>query len=161
MINDVEVRFDFFPEDLLAELVADIDVSTTRKREFSLGDPAAMPGCLERAAAFASQELGLEFNLAILKWYRLTDPDESAAYEAHRDPERLASIPLVLCTLKGEADLIVWSDTDDESEISCVDNMLVLLNPHLTHRITPPSGPGGERYLLFLGFDTSVRTVAP
>lgn len=157
MKSDVEIRFDFFPEPVRAALVRDIDHSRERKRQFPLG-AGAVPSSLSEAAAFASTQLDLRFNVAISKWYRLSDEYESQAYEAHRDPPNLTSIPLVLCTLKGAADLVFWSETADESLVRCVENMLVLLKPTLTHRISPPLAPGGERYFLFLGFDTALQS---
>ena len=155
MISEIEVHSAFFPEALREALVHDLDQSRERKREFVLYD-VSTPDCVKTAAAYTSSRLGLTFNLAILKRYRIADSHESGAYEAHRDPERLASIPLVLTTLRGEADLYYWSEDGEEHVVRCVKNMLILLNARLLHRVTPPLSALNERDLLFLGFDATV-----
>jgi hypothetical protein len=155
-----QVIEEFFPESIRSALIEQVETSELRKQEFRLGQTRAqVPRSIAKAAAVASARLGLEFNFAILKSYRLSDEYKSQAYLVHRDPERLASIPLVLCSLKGEADLIYWENSGIERRIRCRPNMVVLLDPKLAHQVTPPTGPEGERFLLFLGFDTSYPEV--
>lgn len=148
-----KVLTEFFPVELLDQLVEDIESSGIRKREFNFTDDD-MPACVLKAANFASEQTGYQFNMAILKWYRVTDEYESLAYITHRDPPELRSIPLVLCTLKGEADLTYWDAGGQVRSIQCIPNMVILLDAELEHQVTPPTGPEGERFLLFLGFDT-------
>jgi glutamine synthetase type III len=156
-VRDAQVFEDFFPEAIRIALVEELESGDLRKREFYFGQNLqTVPRSLTDASAFASDRLGLRFNFAILKWYRLSDDYESQAYEVHRDPDHLTSIPLVLCTLKGQADLVYWTSSGVEARIRCRPNALVMLNSELVHRVTPPLGPEGERYLLFLGFDTSL-----
>ena len=154
--NDLEVRFDFLPEPLRQALVTDIDVSNARMRQFSLADSASTPPCVSDAARYASEQLSRRFNCAILKIYRRSDTYESGAYEAHHDPPSVRTAPLVLCTLTGEADLTFWSPAGAESRVRCIENMAVLVNPTLLHRVSPPLGPDGERRLLYLFLDTAV-----
>jgi len=157
--NDVEVRFDFLPERMRRALVADIDAGGERMRRFTLAD-GGTPACVSEAAAYASQQLGRAFNSAILKVYRLSDAYESGAYEAHHDPPTVRAAPLVLCTLSGEADLTFWSPAGAESRVRCIENMVVLVNPTLLHRVSPPLGPDGERRLFYLYLDTAVGAPA-
>jgi hypothetical protein len=152
----IEVLDGFFPEEILQALIEKVESSEERKQEFRWTQaPEDAPPVIAAAAVFAAGRLDLQFNFAILKWYRASDDYQSLAYIVHRDPEELASIPLVLCTLKGEADLIYWQLNGAEERIRCRPNMVVLLDPRLEHQVTPPLGPDGERFLLFLGLDTS------
>jgi hypothetical protein len=148
-----KILTEFFPAELLDRLVEDIQSSSIRRRELSLTDDP-VPGCLLDAASFASERTGYQFNMAIMKWYRVSDEYESLSYISHRDPPGLRSIPLVLCTLTGEADFIYWDAGGQERTIRCLPNMVILLDAELEHKVTPPIGPEGERFFLFLGFDT-------
>jgi hypothetical protein len=148
-----KILTDFYPAELLDPLVKDIQASSIRRRELSLTDDP-VPECLLDAARFASEQTGYQFNMAIMKWYRAADEYESLSYVSHRDPPGLCSIPLVLCTLTGEADFIYWDTEGREQVIRCLPNMVILLDSDLEHKVTPPDGPGGERFFLFLGFDT-------
>lgn len=150
------VLTDFFPELLLSALSDQVGKSPQRKQEFTLRDENTVPECVSEAAAYASQRLELAFNVAILKWYRVDDEYESKAYDAHRDPDNLTSIPVFLGTLKGEANLIYWTPENQEVSVRCVENTVVLLEPRLLHRVTPPLSTDGERFFLFLGLDTSL-----
>lgn len=152
--NDLEARFDFLPEPLRQALIADIDASGERIREYDLDRPdTVVPACLEEAIAYASTELALEFNAAILKVYRLTDTRRSGAYDPHRDQPDGATVPIVLCSLQGQADLTIWSQTGNRSTLRCVDNMVVLFKPTLLHSVSEPLSEGGTRYLLTLYYD--------
>jgi hypothetical protein len=146
--GDIQIRLDFFPPAMVAELVADIHRANQRKREFDLCC-SAVPTCVLDATRFASDTLRLHFNQAILKRYTHAEP--SGAYEMHQDPVSLHTIPLVLATLSGSADLSVESIANSVVTIQCVPNMVVLLRPDLWHRISPPHGT--ERLFLFLGFE--------
>lgn len=157
--NDLEVRFDFLPEQMRRELVADIDAGDERMRRFAL-QATTTPRCVSEAAAYVARRLGRTFNSAILKIYRRSDAYESGAYEAHHDPPTVRTAPLVLCTLTGEADLTFWSPAGAESRVRCIENMVVLVNPTLLHRVSPPLGPDGERRLFYLYLDTAARTPA-
>lgn len=148
-----KILAEFFPTELLDRLVEDIRSSSIRRRELSFtNDP--IPECLQDAAIFASERTKHRFNMAIMKWYRVTDEYESLSYISHLDPPELRSIPLVLCTLTGEADLIYWDADGQERVIRCLPNTVVLLDSELEHKVTPPIDPEGERFFLFLGFDT-------
>lgn len=160
MSRDVEVYKEFFPDEVLRDLVEEIDNSSIRKREFLLDDTPTPPPAVLRAAAFASETLGLRFNLAILKWYRLTDPEPSGAFEKHQDPPRLRSIPLVLASLTGLAELRYDDSANTEHLIRCESNTVVVLKADLPHAVSPPLGPSGERYFFFLGFDTELEPAA-
>jgi len=152
--NDLEVRFDFLPEPLREALIADIDASGERIREYDLDQPdSAIPGCLAEVIAYASAQLGLEFNAAILKVYRLTDARRSGAYDPHRDQPAGATVPIVVCSLRGQADLTIWPESGGQSTLRCVDNMVVLFKPTLLHSVSEPLGADGARYLLTLYFD--------
>ena len=148
-----KILTDFFPTELLDSLVKDIQSSSVRRRELSLTDDD-VPDCLLKAASYASERTGYEFNMAIMKWYRVADEYESLSYISHRDPPGLRSIPLVLCTLTGEADFNYWDAEGQEHVIRCAPNMVILLDSDLEHKVSPPDGPAGERLFLFLGFDT-------
>jgi len=154
MHNEIKISSDFFPESIRLSLVQEIEDMGVRKREFHLSAGENVPECVISAARFASDKLGLEFNFAVLKRYRVTDLYESQAYEMHLDPDNLTSIPLVLCTLEGEADLIYISGSGAETTVRCSRNVVVLLDSALKHRVTPPSSASGERHFLFLGYDT-------
>ncbi len=148
-----EILAEFFPAELLDRLVKDIQSSSIRRRELSLTNDR-VPACLLDAASFASEKTGCQFNMAIMKWYRAVEEYESLSYIAHRDPPGLRSIPLVLCTLTGQADFIYWDAEGRERVIRCLPNTVILLDAELEHKVTPPIGPAGERFFLFLGFDT-------
>lgn len=159
MSQDATLIYEFLPEDLRLRLVAEVESSDIRKREYWLDDLGKedVPLAVLEAKRVAEKRLGLRFNFGILKWYRLDDKYESQAYEVHRDPPHLTSIPLVLLTVKGEADLVYWTPEGDERFVRCVPNLGVLLDGNLLHKITPPMGEERVRYLLFLGWD-STRT---
>lgn len=90
-------------------------------------------------------------NTAILKRY--TVDDESSAYTYHKDPEEFATQPLVLVTLSGEAEFYVEGY---EGIPVSKGTILVLLDPTLSHKVTPPTNDSGERYFLFFRFSTEV-----
>ena len=144
----------FFPRELVGGLCAWIDQSPSRKVWFDLSS-ATCPGIISEAAMYASSCLGLIFNCALLKWYRLDDSSPSEAYEFHVDPPNLRSVSLCLVTLKGSAQLVYESTRSELVAVNCDENTAVLLQSSLSHRVTPPLGPIGERYLLFLGFRQS------
>ena len=146
----VAVHTDFFPPELLAGLVADVNRSNVRKRTWRL-DRDEVPAVIAAAAELAATRLELSFNFALLKWYRA--PESSAAYDTHVDPPNLRTIPLVLCTLTGAADLEIFVPSGP-AIIRCETNTTVVLHPDLPHRVSPPVPAGSERYLLFLGFES-------
>jgi len=150
--SDIQIWFSFLPEVIRRSLVAEIANSRDRKQEFNLYTNS-VPTSVTDATAFASSKLRLTFNVAILKRYSVHEP--SGAYNVHTDPENLWGIPLVLCTLRGQADLFVYSEANGMTSIRCVENMLVVLRPEMQHRITPPLGT--DRHLLFLGFEEAYK----
>jgi hypothetical protein len=151
--SDVRIISEFFPIDLLNDLISSLDSSEVRKWELDIDRADGQVGAsVRRAAEYASERLGLKFNTAVLKWYRVDDEYESAAYEAHQDPPELRSIPLCLFTLRGAARLKYWGDDGVEEIINCTDNIALILRSDLRHQVSPPTGPSGERYFLFLGF---------
>lgn len=157
---DVAVISDFLPQDLCSRVASLLSSGERRKLRFKLGEESEVPEVISEAARFASAALGLRFNVAILKWYRHSDSLRSGAYDAHVDPEQLRGVPLVLCTLRGRANLVYWNESGGENSVCCADNIAVVLKPSLVHRVTPPLNAEGERFLLFLGFDASLEREA-
>ena len=153
-MDEVLVLPEFFPADLLDALIVDLDGSAERKREFALVDASA-PQCAVIAAELVASRLGLEFNLGLLKWYRESDPEPSAAYAWHVDPEHLRSIPLVLCTLKGSATLSYQLPGAPVRTVLCGPNVVVVIPADAPHAVTPPHGDG-ERNHHFQGWNSQL-----
>jgi hypothetical protein len=158
--NAVQVIPDFFPEEILRSLVMFLRESNVRKHEFALEaskSRTTVPESIRAAVKFAAPFVPFRINIAILKWYRTTDDYKSEAYEPHHDPPSQATVPLFLATLTGEAEFTYWSEAGDVQRIRCRPNQVILLHqPNLLHMISPPLGPDGERFFLFLGFDTEL-----
>jgi hypothetical protein len=146
---------DFFPATILSPLVSYLDSASARKTYFWLSqkERSSAPRWVVVAAAYAERRTGLAFNMAIFKWYRLSDPEPSGAYEAHRDPEDETTRPLFLATLRGESDFTYWLESGREHTVRCLENTVVILRkPTLMHKVSPPLNFSGERYFLFLGY---------
>jgi hypothetical protein len=154
MKEPIKAYHNFFPTKILDSLIKYLRASNVRKHTFHFdeSDQTPSPDCIINAAKFAGEKLGLRFNTAILKWYRVGDATESQAYSEHQDPANLTSIPLVLCSLTGQADMIYKHNSSHI--LHCVPNMVAVVDPHLIHRVTPPQNADGERFFLFLGYDT-------
>jgi len=91
----------------------------------------------------------LRINTSILKRYK-TDQD-SNAYRLHRDPEEFFGAPLVLVTLSGEANLEVIVDGKTESVKCTKGTTIILKDPTIEHRVTPPENESGTREFVFFG----------
>lgn len=151
----LQVLDDFLPPDLLQGILPIIRDSSTRKLTYALGPEAVEQAGyaeLRMCSEFVEKRLGLRFNFAILKWYRKDDGYESGAYEAHKDPEELRSLPIVIVNLKGAAELEIWLSGGEKIFHSYKDNQCILLESSLLHRVSRPSSDDGVRYILFLGF---------
>jgi hypothetical protein len=145
---------DFFPTEQLFSLVRYLDSSETRKSRFSLGSGLAniAPECIVDAQAFAERNLNYGYDTALVKWYRSSDVEESGAYQVHRDPPEDQGAPLFLATVKGEALLTYISEEGVEFNMpSRTNNVIIVKDPNLRHKVSPPLGLSGERYFLFLG----------
>lgn len=158
-IEEVQVIRGFFSRTLLTQLEAYGRSMEERKIEYTLRDSlgaGSPPDCIRAAASEAQHALGRAFNLAILKWYRIGG-ELSAAYEMHVDPPSRITQPFVLATILGEADFSYLPSSGEEITVRCEENtVLLMLNPTLAHRVSPPLGLSGERLFLFLGIDTDL-----
>ena len=157
-MHDFQVLQQFFPEPVLMQLVELIDCSKHRKQIFSFADPDELPDGLRSAVQIASRQTGILYNYAILKRYSVTDTYRSAAFDRHRDPPDLTSVPLFLATLRGMAHLTVWIEDGSEVVVECSSNTVVVLRPTLEHKVSPPIGEDPMRYLLFLGLRQELTT---
>lgn len=153
VLPEVKIYLDVLPDLLVGALVTEIRASGLRKREIVHRVGGFNVAAVDEAVSAIQPILPqTKFNLAILKRYRASDDPPSEAYAVHRDPPELRSIPLVICTLRGTADLTVFADSGHAVKFVCVPNMLVVLAPDLLHHVSPPTGPDGERDILFLGW---------
>lgn len=140
------------PEELAGGLRKTARQQIERKRLYDLaGDCPRQIVC---AADYIANLLDVRMNTAIIKRYRLDDPNPSGAYEPHPDPDEFADEPIELLSIDGLARFFVQTDKTTR-EIHCRPNTLVSLDPTASHWVTPPLNPDGVRHLLFLGFDHS------
>lgn len=158
MSPDCKVIESFFPEKILLGLIGVLKESEDRKIKNWFDSDAHLPPELVPAIHHAERKLELKFNYVLLKWYRCSDPHESAAYEFHIDPKRLQSIPLVLITLSGSATLEYKDTRGKTRSVPCCENQANILKSNLLHRVSPPTSPDGERLYCLLGFDTDFAT---
>jgi hypothetical protein len=154
--NHCIVLSNFFRRDLLNALINFMREKEKRKQEFVLDIQLDVPRPLFDAWQYSERVTSLRFNYSILKSYKSDDVYTSGAYEFHADPPQFLSIPLFLCTLEGRATLEYIDNFGSVCEIKCVDNQVNLLESHLRHRVTPPSGGAKERLFLFFGWNSEI-----
>ena len=99
IINLVEERDDFFPEDILQPLTQLIIQDTGRKLVYNL-DNLNHPEIIKNAVEFSRDQMEVPYNHAILKKYMIDESTPSAAYKRHKDPKKVSNAPLFLCTLE-------------------------------------------------------------
>lgn len=153
MSGGYEVYNNFFPSDIVRELLVFYKGCDSRKIVFNYSDEKILADPLVKAIKFAKNETQNNYNCGIVKSYHVNEKHVSGAYNKHIDPEKYSSIPLFLCTLYGVAKLTVWDSQDTTAEIDCSENKLILLDSSLAHKISPPLGKEQERVLFFLGID--------
>ena len=147
-VNFCAYKDDFFYERIIGALHRSITESDGRKREFKFGEIPSDFKVLSEAMKYARERTRTDFNIAILKEYR---PWEwSGAYDWHIDPDRFFGWPLGICTLQGESELWVRDGEWLQVDITTIPNRLVLADPKLEHRASPPKNSDWRRSFLFL-----------
>lgn len=153
--SPISVIDDFLPKHLLDGAIKLLQNSNQRKHLFDLAEgSSAQYGSrhIRECARYASRALNLDFNLAILKWYKLDEAYQSEAYHLHQDPPELRSIPLVILNLAGEATLD-YRDAQGEMKSHLYGpNQCLLMAPDTVHSVSPPNAQTGTRFMLFLGY---------
>ncbi len=139
-----------FPEHILGGLQDFAHEQGERKQSFDLSRQC--PSRILSAADYIKEITGAVMNTAILKRYRLDDEVPSGAYSPHPDPDQFAAETIELCSLDGEATLFVETHAGEEG-IECRENTLIVMDPVVKHRVTPPQNSDGVRHLLFFGYD--------
>src|SRR5690606_35330757 len=139
-----------FPEHMLSGLQSMARQQCERKVTWDLSEEC--PHRILVAADYIREIIGSAANTAILKRYRVGDKVKSGAYTPHPDPDRFGDETIELCSLDGRATLFVETRAGEEG-IECRENTLIVINPLVRHRVTPPQNPDGVRHLLFFGYD--------
>lgn len=145
---------DFYSDPIQEGLTSLLTTSATRRIEFRL-DQNSHPKVIRDVRSRAGELLALDFNFALLKWYRNDDAYKSGAYGFHIDPPRYRSIPLVLHTISGTADFEYIEEDGSVKLLECKPNQTIVLAPDTRHRVSEPTCESGQRLFFFLGFDTS------
>jgi hypothetical protein len=146
---NVEVRYNFFPNNLLDLLVIHITGQTERKQKFILDN--SCPPLINEALEHIVNSFGVKsLNIAILKKYSPGEP--STAFEFHRDPDEYKGL-IFLCSLSGRATLTVAGPKI--CEILCLPNTVIAIPANTLHKVSEPDVNFGERCFLFLGFDST------
>lgn len=153
--SPIRIIENFLPKHLLDGSIELLQNSEGRKHVFDLtASSSNQYGSrhIAECAQYASHVLNLEFNFAILKWYKLDEAHQSGAYHPHQDPPELRSIPLVILNLAGQATLDYW-DADGEKKSHLYGaNQCLLMAPDTVHSVSEPTTRSGTRFMLFLGY---------
>ncbi len=152
---DLKVYKSVFEEEELTDLCAFIKFGDQRRTEYHLSLAQVNPDKITKASKVVEALTGFQFNVAITKWYRLSDEYTSLAYDFHIDPPKFHSIPLVLITLSGSA-ILQYKKDKKVIDVECQSNQVVVLNSSLEHRVSKPTNISGERLYMFFGFDSEL-----
>lgn len=147
---DLQVYRGLFPADVCRGLHEHILSQPSRKiTHYPDAPTSSVPTQITRALS-CLPFLG-KGNTVITKRYE--SAEGSDAFMVHRDPEKFACDPLVLCSLGGPpVTLSVIFDDRRLIEVECTPNTAVVAHNNPMHAVTPPNG---VRTFMFSGTDAS------